>query len=89
MAPKTMCLQFFVLILCLIHFRYTFGAKNDAKKFIEKFAWKTIEYAFENDKEVQHEQRNYSNYQPQNNLPFSIDVWNDQLLFVSIPRYIL
>lgn len=71
-----------------MRFRYTFGANDDSKKLIEKFAWKTIEYAWETDHDANMVERNYTynNYKPEHNVPFSIDVSNDRL-FVSIPRY--
>lgn len=59
------------------------GANDVPQTLTNKFAWKgNIEYAWESEPE-----KSRRGYVPENNLPFSIDVWNDKL-FISIPRYI-
>lgn len=83
MASKRTCLQFFVLIWYLLRSQNC-EANNVEQKLTQKFAWKTIEYAWESNSVEQKSQRNYI---PENNLPFSFDVSNDRL-FISIPRYV-
>lgn len=62
-----------------------FGTANDVKHSLtEKFAWKSIEFAWRTDAEEQDAQlKKY--YISENNLPMGIDVWSNKL-FITIPR---
>lgn len=77
------CIQFAVIIWCLVHFQYGFG-----QTITEKFAWKTIEFEWPGDEAGKVAEKSRRNYIPENNLPLSIDVWGDTL-FVAIPRYLI
>lgn len=81
-----MCLKKIVVIfLCSMGFGNSFAANNVPQKLTEKFAWKSIEYAWISDAAKQDAIQN-GHYVPQNNLPFSLDIWGDKL-FIAVPRY--
>lgn len=72
--------HFIVIILCLVRFQY---AWDGPKSLTEKFAWKIIEFDWPSNANEEKVRRNYI---PENNLPLSIDVWDDKV-FIAIPRY--
>lgn len=80
-----MCVWLVVFIWCFVRFEYSFAANDVQQALTEKFTWKSIEFAWPSDAEKQDALHN-GNYVPENNFPFSVDVWGPKL-FIAVPRY--
>lgn len=56
-----------------------------SKNLVERFRWRFVDYAWPS-KDMRQEALSRGLYQPQNNLPVGIEVWQDKM-FISVPRW--
>lgn len=76
-----MYLHFAVVFWCSVCFQYSFSAEIWTKKH----SWKTFEFEWQSPEEEKDASAN-KHYIPENNIPYSFDIWDDKI-FVAIPRY--
>lgn len=56
-----------------------------SKNLVERFRWRFVDYAWPSE-DMRQEALARGLYQPQNNLPVGIEVWQDKM-FISVPRW--
>lgn len=56
-----------------------------SKSLVERFRWRFVDYAWPSE-DMRQDALARGFYQPQNNLPVGIEVWQDKM-FISVPRW--